>query len=213
MNGDSLVKRNWPRVLLGLPLFLLRPPAGLLRLVDPSTSEFAKWDRLAADHRIYGYYAADAHFAYGALFSLFHLHVLLDEPPSPNYATARSQILDALRRGRFYNAVEAAAEADGFRFHAAIGGRTVAMGVETRLRAGEAGEMRLVAQAPSAIAHETRILRDGLVVARSEGPDCVHIANRPGVYRAEVSLRERSPLDPRVPWIASNPIFIRKERP
>jgi hypothetical protein len=35
----------------------------------------------------------------------------------------------------------------------------------------------------------------------------------PGVYRAEVYLRERTPLAPGVPWILSNPIYFGRENP
>jgi hypothetical protein len=79
------------------------------------------------------------------LFRLFRIHVLLPEKQAGGFDAARRQIFDALQAGRFYSAIEAAAEA--------------------------------------------------------------------GTYRAEVFLRERTPLRSGIPWIASNPILIRKETP
>ena len=74
-----------------------------------------------------------------------------------------------------------------------------------------AGSVRFVVRTPFAFAHETYLLRNGIEIARSAGPELVFRTAGPGVFRVEVFLRERSPLDPRVPWIVSNPIFL--ERP
>jgi hypothetical protein len=35
----------------------------------------------------------------------------------------------------------------------------------------------------------------------------------PGLYRAEVYLREKTPLHPGVPWIVSSPVIVGKEIP
>ena len=44
-----------------------------------------------------------------------------------------------------------------------------------------------------------------------DGRDGRGRAVEPGVYRVEVYLRSRSPLSPRVPWILSNPVYVRKK--
>lgn len=209
-NGDNTVKRRLLRTVLALPLLLVRPEAALLRLLVPPAAETGKWDRLSAAHPTFGYFAVDAHFAYGPLFSLFHLHVLLDAPPETGFEAARGRIFGALKAGRFYNAVEAAAAARGFRFQAETAETVLPMGST----AGPgSGPIRFVVRTPFAFAHETRLLRDGAEVARSIGPELVFQAAEQGAYRVEVFLRERSPLDPRVPWIVSNPIFIPRSMP
>ena len=207
-NGDTTVKRRLVRTVLSLPVLLVRPEAALLRLLAPPTAESGKWDRLTATHPVYAYFACDAHFAYGALFTLFHLHVLLDAPPASDFEAARGQIFAALKAGRFYNAVEAAASARGFGFQAETEGGLLPMG--SSAPPGD-GPVRFVVRTPFAFAHETRLLRNGIEVARSDGPELVFQTAGAGVFRVEVFLRERSPLDPRVPWIVSNPIFL--ERP
>jgi hypothetical protein len=207
-NADTSVKRRLVRTVLSLPVLLVRPEAALLGLLAPPEAETRKWDRLAATHPTYAYFAIDAHFAYGALFTLFHLHVLLDAPPASAFEAARSQIFAALKAGRFYNAVEAAAAARGFRFQAETEGAVLPMGSAAP---PAAGPVRFVVRTPFAFAHETRLLRDGAEIARSAGPELVFQTAGRGVFRVEVFLRERTPLDPRVPWIVSNPIFL--ERP
>ncbi len=207
-NADTSVKRRLLRTVLSLPVLLVRPEAALLGLLTPPRAEIRKWDRLAASHPMQAYFAADAHFAYGPLFTLFHLHVLLDAPPAPEFKAARDQIFAALKAGRFYNAVEAAAAARGFRFQAETEGSVRPMGSAAP---PVTGPVRFVVRTPFAFAHETRLLRDGAEVARSAGPELIFQTAGRGVFRVEVFLRERSPLDPLVPWIVSNPIFL--ERP
>ncbi len=162
-----------------------------------------------------GYFASDAHFAYRGLLRLFHTHVLLDSPLAEDFDEARRQVFAALRGGRFYSAVEAAAEADGFRFWASRSGRITPMGGAIDLEAdaaGRGGPVRLMVRTPFAFAHETRLLRDGRPVASGAGTELVHQADAPGSYRVEVFLRERTPLRAGVPWIASNPILLVKAR-
>jgi hypothetical protein len=210
-NGDTSVKKHLLRSLLHLPALLLRPEAALLPLIDPPAAEMAKWQRLAAEHPVRAYFAADAHFAYGPLFRLFHIHALLDAPLASGFEAARAQIFAALKDGRFYNAIEAAAAARGFRFWAERRGRSFPMGSTVAAAAG-AG-VRFVVRSPYPFAHETRLLRDGAEVGRTDGPSLSMESSGPGVYRAEVYLRERTPLDRRVPWIVSNPIVLERQAP
>ena len=46
---------------------------------------------------------------------------------------------------------------------------------------------------------------------KSNAQDTSLPIRRPGVYRVEVYLQEKSPLRPEVPWIISNPIWVEKE--
>jgi hypothetical protein len=262
LNGDTEVKRNLALTIVSAPLLLLRPEAALLSLLGPPERELRAWDRMAASnptHHVSGYYAADAHFGYGPLFRFFHIHALLDTPPEADFAAARGQVFAALRAGLFYSAVEAAAEADGFRFWAERSGIILPMGssikgqacgqplarglyprastaevdprakpalIASRMRTAEpgapaavetggtgAGAVRFKVRAPFEFNHEARLVRDGQVVARSASGSLAFDSAEPGVYRVEVFLRERSPLGPDVPWIASNPIVIQKEKP
>ena len=212
LNGDTEMKRNIAAGLLRLPLLLLRPEAAVLAILGPQNREFDKWERLCRARPTYAFYAVDAHFAYGAALRLFHIHVLLDAPPPADFAAARARIFNALRGGRFYNTVEAAAEADGFRFSARSAGLAVSMGGS--VPGGRSGaSVRFEVRAPFDFAHEIRLLRDGRTITRSRKNVLVFEAVEPGAYRAEVSLLAPTPLDPRIPWIASNPIFVAKEKP
>jgi hypothetical protein len=117
----------------------------------------------------------------------------------------------ALGQGRFYNAIDGAAEADGFRFGARTAdGASVSMGAEVVLDPAVALPV-LTVSIPFDFATETRLLRGGRVVDRTTETSLSHRAAEPGAYRVEVYLRGRSPLSPRVPWILSNPVYVRKK--
>lgn len=209
-NSDVAAKRAPLRTLLFAPLLLARPDAGLTALVGPPRRETAAWDRWGAERPVRGYFASDAHFAYRALLRLFHTHALLDAPEAEDFAAARRQIFEALGSGRFYSAIEAAAEADGFRYWAEQSGRITPMGgVIDRLDPAGAA-VRLTVRTPFAFAHEARLLRNGAPVASGTGSELVYEADAPGSYRVEVYLRERTALRAGIPWILSNPIFIGK---
>ncbi|MHB8055231.1 MAG: CehA/McbA family metallohydrolase domain-containing protein, partial [Candidatus Aminicenantales bacterium] len=203
INMDSDIRRGWGASLLLAPLLLVKPSLALVKTLDPPTAALRKWDQLLKSSRanrpIPGFYSLDAHsYFYETGLGLLNLHVQLDSLVPVDYAGASRAILDALRAGRFYNAVDAAADPTGFRFWVEGGGSTPAV---------------LHIRTPYSFAHETRLIRDGAIVASGPGPDLVYEAGAPGAYRVEVILRARTPLRPGVPWILSNPIFIRKDFP
>jgi hypothetical protein len=213
INADTMFKNNIGRVLPYLPLLLFRSRLPLIRMLEHPEINLKKWDQRASTSAIYGYFSADAHLYYRAIFSLLHLHVLLDEPLADGFDAAAGQVYAALRKGRFFNAIEAAAGARGFRFKAsAAGGATFRMGDTIPAgEAGAAGSIRFEARAPFSFATEIHLVRDGRTIASTRDDVLTAEAQGPGVYRVEVFLKERSPLAADIPWIISNPIFLRKD--
>ena len=69
----------------------------------------------------------------------------------------------------------------------------------------------LEVKVPYSFRTETRLLRDGKTVLSSPEKRLSYEASLPGIFRVEVYLKENSPLDKKIPWIVSNPIFLRKE--
>jgi hypothetical protein len=209
INADADLRRGWVGSLLYAPALLLRPTLALLKTLDPPLSTLRKWDQLLGKNgrgaagpggeEIQGYYSNDAHrFFYETELGVLNLHVQLDGLAPVDSAEASQAIFDALRRGRFYSAVEAAADPAGFRFEVTDEKLTPAL---------------LHVSTPFSFAHETRIIHEGAVVASGPGRDLTFEAREPGAYRVEVYLRERTPLHPGVPWILANPRLIRKDIP
>jgi hypothetical protein len=207
----SAIQYNLPRFLAYAPALLVKPVLPLVATLSRPVPQLRKWDSLAAQRPVFAYFSADAHFNYQAIFGLFRVHVLLDEPPAADFDRARAQVFGALRHGRFYDAVDGAAPARGFGFWAESGGVRLPMG--SRLTWSDGQEVKLVVRTPFPFAAETRLVRDGREIGRAAGSETIVMADRPGVYRVEVYLRARSPLAADFPWIVANPIFIERSRP
>ncbi|MCX6564936.1 MAG: PHP domain-containing protein [Candidatus Aminicenantes bacterium] len=202
---DSDLRRGWAPSLLYAPVLLIKPSLALLKILDPPTTAVHKWDRLLEEDEgravgpYLGYFSIDAHrLFYETALGVLNLHVQLDSLAPVDFTEASRAVVEALRRGRFYNAVDAAADPAGFRFWA---------------EDGRIAPTVFHIRAPFSFAHEIRLLRRGATVASGNGPELVFEAREPGVYRAEVYLRARTPLRRDVPWILSNPIVIRKDVP
>ncbi len=204
-------------------------------MLEHPAANLQRWDKRGARAAIAGYFSADAHLYYRGIFALLRLHVLVDGPSGtagggdPADADAEgAAVWRSLHRGRFYNAVEAVADASGFRFEAleekdegsagAASGdpaghrrRSYGMGDTIAIATAAPMKIRFRALMPSRFRKEIRLLRDGRVMAATRGSGLDVPAEGPGVYRVEVYLKERTPLRADIPWIVSNPIYLRKE--
>jgi hypothetical protein len=201
LNFDSDVRRGWVKSLLDFPVLLAKPEAALLKILDPPVESTRKWDQLmeSAGRPLWGFYAVDAHrFFYARALAALNLHVQVDSLVPVDFPGAAAAVIEALRRGCFYSAVDGAADPAGFRFW----------------REGEgSGATLLHVETPYSFAHETRLLLKGRTVASATGTNLVYEAREPGAYRVEVFLRERTPLGRDVPWICGNPIMVEKDFP
>ena len=213
INADTMFKNNVGRVLPYLPLLLFRSRLPLIRMLEHPEINLKKWDQRAATSAVYGYFSADAHLYYRAIFSLLHLHVLLDEPLADGFDAAAGQVYAALRKGRFFNAIEAVGRRPGDSGSRLRRPGATAFRMGDTIPAGEAaaGPVRFEVRAPFSFATEIHLVRDGRTIASTRDDVLTAEAQGPGVYRVEVFLKERSPLAADIPWIISNPIFLRKD--
>ena len=211
VDSDSMIKKNLFSALPYLPALLFNARLFLLKTLKRPVQTLRKWDELSAARNVYGYFSADAHLAYGALFSCFRLHLLLAEPLAKTFDEAKNQVFSALRQGRFYCAVDAALPAGGFLFWAEDGETRFPMGSTLSLTASP--HLRLRAEADFPHSHEIRLLRNGEPVLRSEGGEISFTPEESGAYRIEIYLRGKTPLAGDFPWIISNPIFWREDEP
>jgi len=207
MNGDTMFRGRILPSLLYFPALLIRPRLTLVKMLDDPSVSMKKWDALNKDQRFYSYFAADAHVFHKLFFSFLRLHVLLETPLGRDFVQAKRRILEALRNGHFYNAVEAAAPASGFRFWGEQDGRTIPMG-------GSADPNRpltLQVRTPWSFAHSAALIHNGETLLTTEATSFRQVVRAPGFYRVEVRLTGRPSLGDRIPWIVSNPIFLRKD--
>lgn len=206
INADTMAKRNLLLSLPFLPALLVDPKFVLIKMLDDPGKNLRKWDDLNRQHQVYGYFSVDAHFLYRPLFSFLHLHAILENPLSKDFETAKHQVHEALKRGRFYNAVDAAAQARGFRFWGEAGKKKIPMGESIKI----GSPVIIHIQVPFPFAKETLVIHNGRTLLRSSQDQITLEAADEGVYRVEVYLKGRTPLNRRIPWIVSNPIFLRR---
>jgi hypothetical protein len=209
INGDSSLKRDFLSIIPYLPTLLIKPKFILLKMLDNPGKNLKKWDDLNLIHPIYGYYSVDAHLLYSPALDFLHLHLLLRKPLFKDFEKAKAQIFNTLREGRFYNAIDGAARAKGFRFWAKAGGRTIPMGAVSKYTSPLTIHIRV----PFPFSKDVRLLRNGKKILHSQEESLTYEVRVPGVYRVEVYLKEKSPLAKDIPWILSNPIYLRKENP
>jgi hypothetical protein len=196
---------------------LVRFIAAPARFVDhPPRANLEGWDRICRDRRCVALGGIDAHqlgvrirnrvplrlMSYRRSFRFLHTHVLVPEPPRRDLERDRAALFEALRGGHAYLAMDSIAPARGFRFRAAGGDGSLAMGDEAR-----AGSERRTFEAEVPRAARISLLCNGRPVAGTDhGVTLHHEASGPGVYRVEAYLhahgRERT-------WIVSNPIYLR----
>jgi hypothetical protein len=182
-------------------------------LVAPFDEVLAKWDALTASgQKVVAIGNSDAHawdislgpltrtmYPYEYLFRTVNTHLLLSGPLARQKTTAQRQIYDALRAGHCYVSNDLVASPRGFSFKGWSGGKQVIMGDTLPL----AGHANLVVTAPQRAT--LRLVRNGTVIAETNGTSLQQTIRQPGVYRVEA---HRWFWGYRRGWIYSNPIYI-----
>ena len=133
---------------------------------------------------------------------------MLKTPLSQDFKTAKSQVYEALEKGKFFNAIHAAADATGFRFRGMSRERIISMGETVLIE----DSLRLNIKAPFPFRKKVSLVHNGKSILQSNEDNITYIPSQSGTYRVEVYLEEDTSLKKKIPWIISNPIFLRKER-
>ncbi len=224
LNADSEWRDDRPWTLAhALIAYPFRPPQSLALLLDRPDPIMRRWDMLTQRRRVVAVAAVDAHARVGVRtvgepydtsgslhfpsyqnsFREFSITVG-DVELSGNAAIDTKRVLDGIRAGHVYSTIDALAGPAQLHFTATSGSHAGSMGDAVPLDGPVT--LRVDAQAPPD-AHIT-LLRNGTPIATADGPVLHHdAAAEAAVYRVEVAL-PRSPGNPPVPWLVSNPIYV-----
>jgi len=221
-NCYSSARKASPVTLAVFPLqYLFNPRYALLNILNYPAENLSRWDRFNEKGRYFAIYASDAHAvlpvsdairfyfpSYVNMFRLFQVYVQTDHALGKDPRQSAAMIITALRHGRFFNAVEAIAPANGFDavFHSA-GGDVHEMGGVSPARSGS---IRL--ELPFEFSTDVHLLRNGTVQRKITGNRHKQLMleiDDAGVYRIEVFLGDHT--FPDIPWILTNPFFIGRE--
>jgi hypothetical protein len=220
LNADSEWRvESWlslGRTLLG---YLARPGPALASMLDREAITIDRWDAVTSRRPMAAFAGHDAHGgpgrskeearrfgwphvpSYEASFRSFSTRVVLRKAFTGSAPDDAAAVLEALRAGRTYTAIDAVAAPAWLDFRAERAGEVALVG-ETLAGAGTA---KLTARAPAADGSRIVVLRNGEVVAEARGGEVATSTSRPGAYRVEVRLADRGA---RAPWIFSNPIYV-----
>jgi hypothetical protein len=222
LNADSEWRdeSRWT-LTMSLPRLFIRPAETIVSLFDRPTVALARWDALLRTRDIVTMAAGDAHarvgresaagepvgFAlrapsYEAVFRALAQVAIVEAPLSGDAMRDAAAVVDALATGRSYSAITGIASPAPLEFVAEQSGRTVGMGQSLTADRYAIVTVRTPTLPFAGIA----LAADGRVDAVGRGS---LIAQRPmtaRAYRVEVYFP-----GVRVPWIVSNPIFVRRE--
>lgn len=137
---------------------------------------------------------------YRTIFRLFRIHILLEKPRPLD----QKAIVEALWKGHYFTGFDALGDTSGFMFAAESGASKAVMGDQIELADG----MKLKLAAPENARFV--IYRNGEKFAETGGvTEAEFEVKGAGTYRAEVYLDALgSPFD-KMPWIMSNPIYVK----
>jgi len=205
---DSIQEQrlNYPRYLFNfLYSFDFYPEELFISAIERPDWSLNQWDEINRNRRITAIGTSDAHQnvkvlgrqldPYSISLSFVDTHVLaarLDQ----------NEVLSALRGGHTYVSHDLLADPTGFQFFATNRARTWIMGDVVPLGAG------LQLTVNSSLPARIRLFKNGGVIRENVGDTLVFPVPTDGigVYRSEVSLKVLSHW---IPWIFSNPIYIR----
>ena len=226
MNGDSESRDEaWythARALLSYPFQSVRTLASLL---DRPDTVLRRWDALTARRRVVAMAAADAHArfdvrgpesgtglaslrlpGYEAMFKTFSITVP-DLKMSGDATQDANALLASIRSGHLYSTMDALATPATVSFRATRNGETWMAG--DFIPPGGEVEIQVESNAPAG--SRVVLRKDGEVTAEAPGSALRRtVSDARAVYRAEIYL-EDAPGNPPVPWVLTNPIYIRAQ--
>ncbi len=223
LNADSEWRdRPWD-LWRALATYPWRAAESITALLNRPAFELAQWDRLAARRPIVGLAAHDAHArlglrgvgepydgavalkvpAYAPMFAAFSNVVRLAQPLSGDAAADASSVVRALAAGRVYTVITGVALPGRVRFVAESGGRGADLG--GHLAPDGPVVITFDADVPAG-AHTTLICDGRPVASRAGGAVSWTSAASPGACRVEVAVGADAA---RVPWLVTNPIYVR----
>lgn len=221
-NSYSSARRAGLLKLLLFPMqYAINPKYALLNTLAYPRENLEKWDSLNRHQKYFSIYACDAHAvlpisgnmklnfpSYKSMFEIFHTYVKVGSNLSKDASQSASAIISAMKKGHFFNVVEAIAPANGFEnYFIGSNGAMVEMGESCKTRSG-----RYIIRLP--FDFETRIIikRNGKQITeinRNRKKMREIAISGPGVYRAEIFVSRAS--FSALPWILTNPIYIGME--
>ncbi len=201
--------------------YLFRRGPAVASLLDRPVDVMGRWDAETARRSVLGIAGHDAHGgpleggggrmasvlgipSYEAAFRAFGIRAVVSSELTGRASDDAALVVGAIRRGRVFTAVDAVAGPAFVDYRATAGGESATMGETLPFER----DARLTVRATVPEGGRVVALRDGREFAESASGELDAAADRPGAYRIEIRA-PASPGTPPVPWIVTNPIYLR----
>lgn len=178
-------------------------------MISPTERILKKWDELNMYRKVAGVAGVDAHafpvkigpfkfevFPYKVHFRSLRTHIILSEPLSEDFETARRQLYQAIFDCRLFFSNMRWGEADKFQFYAQNDSEKVIAGGEL----SDINNARLVIKLPQKA--NLRLVHNGEYILNTNCDNLEFKQLQPGIYRVEAWKADRA-------WIFSNHIRVR----
>ena len=221
LNADSEWRDESTLRLIRLPFdYLLRPGPALASTFDRPVATIARWDAITARRPLVGIAAHDAHGGFGgredgsriplprlpsyeASFKSFSVRAIVGSELSGSPAEDARLVIDAIRRGRVYSAIDAVATPAQLAFTAVAGNNQALMGDALPYGPG----IELVVRSTLPEGGTLVLVCDGRDVGESTSGEIRSRPDGPMACRPEVRTA-LAPGTPPVPWLMGNAIYL-----
>jgi hypothetical protein len=198
--------------------YLLNSDYAVLNMLEYPRKNIKKWDSLNKTGKYYGIFCTDAHAklpiskrfefnfpSYKSMFRIFSTYVKIDKNLGKEPLSASRIIISAIKKGKFFNVIEALASANGFdTYFEPEPGKIIDIGGSSNMVQGN-----LVAKVPFDFETHITVIKDGEMykkISRNTKKVVTIPVVEPGAYRLEIFISNNTFNT--LPWILTNPIFI-----
>jgi hypothetical protein len=218
LNADSEWRDEPVRRLAPLPLYaLVRPGPALASILDLPQAAIERWDDLAGRRPVVALAGHDAHGglgeersfpipafpSYDASFRSFSTAVIVGSALTGSAPEDARVLVDAIRRGRVFSAIDGIAAPAYLDYSAAVDGAIAAMGDSLPFQ----GDVEIVARAGLPPGGTLVLVCGGRTAGESSSGELRHRPDSAMACRPEVRV-PGAPGSPPIPWIAGNAIHL-----
>lgn len=229
VNLKSVWQAGWIRsrlsFLWSLLIFPFNDRLALLRLFKDPVEEAQLWDQLATKRPMLAIAGADAEAqikitdemrlkypSYQTLFSLVSNHLLLRSELTGEIKADRRKILEALRQGQAYVALDILGDPKGF-YAQILGPKGEVYPIGSELTWQEGLELEVHLPEKPLVPFEIEIYRNGQRLMQIDSQSTRVPLHLDGNYRVKVRVIPTLPLPDGkqwIPWIFTNPFYVKK---
>jgi len=198
--------------------YLFNSNYAILNMLSYPRENIKKWDSLNSTGKYFGIFCTDAHAklpvskkfefnfpSYKSMFKIFSTYVKIEQKLGKEPLSAARNIISSIKKGKFFNAIEAMASANGFDvYFKTRNNKIVEMGESTKVIHGN-----IVARIPFEFETDILVVKNGLIhkkIIRNSKKNLFIPITDSGVYRLEIYISKNTFKT--LPWILTNPIFI-----